>query len=142
MVKARNVVLWTHSSHIGLEMSPSPQHGDFCWFLVKHLWQSWNQNVIIHYFIRGSIPHAIAFGMCHVVSKSIPHDHVVCILAMWYAFSTMWYDFSKPAKCQFRIFKGHKWLNHSVSFGTAGHPRHGVWCHTPHTHLVFSIGNN
>ncbi len=24
-----------------------------------------------------SIPHAITFGMCHVVCKSIPHDHVM-----------------------------------------------------------------
>ncbi len=26
----------------------------------------------------------------------------------------------------------------SVSCGTAGHHSHGVWLHTPHTHLVFS----
>ncbi len=36
----------------------------------------------------GSIPHDIAFGMCHVVSKGIPHNYVVCFLAMWYAFLT------------------------------------------------------
>ncbi len=33
-----------------------------------------------------NIPHTIAIGMHHVVCKGNLHDHVVCILAMWYAF--------------------------------------------------------
>ncbi len=40
-----------------------------------------------------SIPHAKAFGMCHVV----------CFLTMWYAFS-------KPHKKLFSVFKGQKLL--------------------------------
>ncbi len=32
------------------------------------------------------ISHDIAFGVCHVGCKDIPHDHVVCFLAMWYGF--------------------------------------------------------
>ncbi len=26
--------------------------------------------------------------------------------------------------------------------GITGHPAHGVWPHTPHNHLVFSLVNN
>ncbi len=54
------------------------------------------------------ISHDIAFGMCHVESKDIPHDHVVCFLVMLYAFLTMWYTLSNLGKLQFRIFKDHK----------------------------------
>ncbi len=44
------------------------------------------------------IPHAIAFGMCHVVIKVIPLGHVICFLTMWHVFVIMWYAFSKPQK--------------------------------------------
>ncbi len=36
---------------------------------------------IPHVMVSG-IPHAIIFDMCNVLSKSIQHDHVVCLLAM------------------------------------------------------------
>ncbi len=53
----------------------------------------------IFYAMIGSLPHAIAFGMCHVVgSKSIPQGHVICLLTMWYAFLIMWYASFKTTK--------------------------------------------
>ncbi len=39
-----------------------------------------------NYGMVGSIPHAIAFDMCHVVCKGIPYDHGLWFLAIWYAF--------------------------------------------------------
>ncbi len=51
-----------------------------------------------HHAMFGSLPHAITFDMCHVICKNIPHDHVVCSLALWYAYFTMWYACSKPQK--------------------------------------------
>ncbi len=47
---------------------------------LTELYYAWS------YAMVGSIPHAIVFGMCHIVCRSIPHDHVVCILAKWYVF--------------------------------------------------------
>ncbi len=32
------------------------------------------------------ISHDIAFGMCQMGDKGIPHDCLVCFLTMWYAF--------------------------------------------------------
>ncbi len=48
-----------------------------------------------------SIPHAIAYGMHHLVCKGISHDHVVCFLAMWNAFYHV-VCFFKPTVCFFK----------------------------------------
>ncbi len=49
--------------------------------------------------------HAIAFSMYHVGSKGIPHDYMVCCLAVWYAFLTIWYVFfQNHGKLQFMIY--------------------------------------
>ncbi len=45
---------------------------------------------ILTYISNGQI---IAFGVCHVECKGIPHDHVVCFLSMRNAILTMWYAF-------------------------------------------------
>ncbi len=68
----------------------------------------------LNYAMVGSIPHAIAFDMCHVVCEGMPHDHVVCILAMWYAFLTMGYVYGSGcsalstctnlSSCYFQIY--------------------------------------
>ncbi len=95
------------------------------------------QYISINYYAKvAGISHAIAFGMCHVGCKGIGHDHVVCCLAMWYAFL-------KLHKNQFMIFKSKKKLK----------PWHQIktkcmfvtWGHTPLTgnqavsHSMFSV---
>ncbi len=35
-----------------------------------------------YYAMVGSIPHTIAFGMCHVKCKGISHNHMVSFLAI------------------------------------------------------------
>ncbi len=41
---------------------------------------------LILYAIVAGISHDIFIDMCHVECKGIPHDHVVCVLTIWYTF--------------------------------------------------------
>ncbi len=91
-----------------------------------------------HYAMVAGISHDIAFRIYHLGCKGIPHDHVVWILAMSYAFHN-------HRKLQFGIFNSQKWLKPwnkkitkcLVSCGTGGHLTHGVWL--PYTTQSFGF---
>ncbi len=57
----------------------------------------------------GSIPHAIAIGMFHVVCKDITHGHVIC------CFDDMNMLSQNHRKLQFMTIKCQKLLSHGIN---------------------------
>ncbi len=79
------------------------------------------------YAMSYSISHAIAFVLCHVVVwKCIPHNHVVRLLAMWYALYPCGMLLQNYRKLQLMIFKGQTCLKA---------------CHKTNTKLVWCMGS-
>ncbi len=65
------------------------------------------------YIMVADISCDISFDIWYLGCKGIPHVHVLCFLAMQYAFFTMWYHmcfFQNHRKLQLRIIKDQKWL--------------------------------
>ncbi len=68
------------------------------------------------YAMVGNVPHAIAYSICHVVCKGIPHDHG-CDMP----FGSCGMFLQNHRKVPYRIFEWHKKLKQKVC---------GVWGHT------------